>query len=240
MPPVCDLSTRLRKYLAWAGVTRAELFADDRTRKQITFYDLRATGITWMAIRGDGHLRIQSRAGHSDFRTTQGYIREAESLEGAVRPDEVFPELPPELLAARIIGGGQGFAQLGGLATAVSSGVRVAKHADSEVESSGVCADVPVLLPLRIPLGTLQEPAQTQGVPQSGPRSAKNPAENAPADLRGVVDGMAALLWLDGELDAFLAAGGDEGAELAATLRRARADAAERGPTTKRSAEGGR
>ena len=41
MPPVCDLSSRLRQYLEWAGVMRAELFANDRSRKQVTFYDLR-------------------------------------------------------------------------------------------------------------------------------------------------------------------------------------------------------
>jgi integrase len=46
MPPACDLSKRLRQYLEWAGVTRAELFANDATRKQIGFYDAtRATGI---------------------------------------------------------------------------------------------------------------------------------------------------------------------------------------------------
>jgi hypothetical protein len=57
MPPACDLSSRLRQYLEWAGVTRAELFAGDKTRKAITFHDLRATGITWMAIRGDDPLK---------------------------------------------------------------------------------------------------------------------------------------------------------------------------------------
>ena len=46
MPPECDLSGRLRQYLQWAGVERAELFANDATRKQMTFHDLRATGIT--------------------------------------------------------------------------------------------------------------------------------------------------------------------------------------------------
>src|SRR5262249_31950037 len=67
MPPACDLSPRLRQYLRWAGITRAELFVDDATRKNITFHDLRATGITWMAIRGDEPLKIMQRAGHEDF-----------------------------------------------------------------------------------------------------------------------------------------------------------------------------
>lgn len=92
MPPECDLSKRLRDYLKRAGVTRAELFANDATRKQVTFYDLRASGITWMALRGDEPLRIMQRAGHAEFTTTMGYVREAETLG---RTETPFPELPP-------------------------------------------------------------------------------------------------------------------------------------------------
>jgi integrase len=98
MPPMEDWAQRLRKYLGedWAGVTRAELFANDATRKQITFYDLRATGITWRAVRGDDPLKIMSGAGHRDFRTTQGYIREAEMLRDGF--GSAFPALPARLL----------------------------------------------------------------------------------------------------------------------------------------------
>lgn len=92
MPPECDLSKRLREYLKRAGVERAELFANDATRKQIRFYDLRATGITWMAIRGDEPMRIMRRAGHKEFSTTMGYVREAETLGDVGEP---FPPLPP-------------------------------------------------------------------------------------------------------------------------------------------------
>lgn len=46
------MGSRARAALRTAGVGRRELFANDRTRKWITFHDLRATGITWMAIRG--------------------------------------------------------------------------------------------------------------------------------------------------------------------------------------------
>lgn len=95
MPPMCDWSARLRKYLRWAGVERAELFANDATRKQITWHDLRATGITWMAVRGDDPTRIMHRAGHENMATTMGYVREAESLE-YLRGD-VFPPLPEAL-----------------------------------------------------------------------------------------------------------------------------------------------
>jgi integrase len=143
MPALCDLSDRLRQYLRWAGVTRAELFANDKTRKQITFHDLRATGITWMAIRGDDHLRIQARAGHASFSTTQGYIREAENLDGVISASEVFPALPPHILA-KTSGHGPGNAGLGGDEADGSEGDEVQMSAESCVvdtaESSTVAA----------------------------------------------------------------------------------------------------
>jgi integrase len=93
MPSPGMLSRKLRAYLEKAGVERAELFAeDDETRKAITFHDLRATGITWCAARGDDPLRIKQRAGHSSFSTTEGYIREAENLGASF--GTVFPPLP--------------------------------------------------------------------------------------------------------------------------------------------------
>lgn len=102
MPPECDLSERLRQYLRWAGVDRAELHVTDKTRQQMTFYGLRATGITWMALRGDEPLRIQQRAGHKEFKTTQGYIRAAEELEHSISSTDVFPALPPEVFSSGI------------------------------------------------------------------------------------------------------------------------------------------
>lgn len=65
---------------------------------RVTVYDLRGTGITWMAIRGTEPLKIQSRAGHNNFQTTQGYIREVEALREGF--GEVFPPLPSSLLGA--------------------------------------------------------------------------------------------------------------------------------------------
>jgi hypothetical protein len=82
--------------------TSAEVLAEraprlaDRTRKAITFHDLRATGITWCAVRGDDRLNIKQRARHSTFSTTEGYIREAENLGEGL--GAVFPGLPPSLL----------------------------------------------------------------------------------------------------------------------------------------------
>lgn len=53
----------------------------------MTWHDLRATGITWRAVRGDEPLE-----------TTQKYIREAEVIRDGF--GEVFPPLPASLLGA--------------------------------------------------------------------------------------------------------------------------------------------
>ncbi len=90
-----DRAILLRQHLKAAGVQRAELFTDDAHRKHITFHDLRATGITWAAVRGDDPLRIKQRAGHRSFSTTEGYIREAENLREGF--GTVFPLPPPDL-----------------------------------------------------------------------------------------------------------------------------------------------
>ncbi len=90
------LAPRLRRYIRRAGIEREELFTTDATRKAITFHDLRATGITWCAVRGDDALKIKQRAGHSGFGTTEGYIREAENMRDGF--GAVFPPLPAELL----------------------------------------------------------------------------------------------------------------------------------------------
>ncbi len=99
VPSVGVLSRKLKTYLTRAGVTRADLFTRDETRKAMTFHDLRATGITWCAVRGDDPLKIMQRAGHADLATTQIYVREAENL--AAGFGAVFPELPSALLTPR-------------------------------------------------------------------------------------------------------------------------------------------
>lgn len=87
-------ASTLRSALQKAGVSREELFINTRTHKHITFHDLRATGITWLAVRGDEPLKIQRRAGHSDLATTQRYIRTAEDAGGAHAFGTLFAELP--------------------------------------------------------------------------------------------------------------------------------------------------
>jgi integrase len=96
MPPVEDLSATLRDHLQRAGVTRRELFDNSKTQKRMTFYDLRATGITWRAVRGDDPLAIMQDAGHLNFSTTQMYIRTARVL--APGFGEVFGPLPASLI----------------------------------------------------------------------------------------------------------------------------------------------
>ncbi len=86
----------LRAWLKKAQIKRAELFRNSPTHKRMTLHDLRATGITWLAIRGDDPLKIQQRAGHTDFKTTQRYVRTAETVAGEF--GKPFPELPPVLL----------------------------------------------------------------------------------------------------------------------------------------------
>ncbi len=102
MPPEEDLSERLRKYVGWAGVTRAALFVDPKhkTLKRLTWYDLRATGITWRAVRGDNPTKVHLAAGHEDLKTTLVYIRTAEA--SAPTFGEVFPALPGEVLSVAL------------------------------------------------------------------------------------------------------------------------------------------
>jgi integrase len=96
MPPFCEWAKSLRHYLKLAGCVRADLFANDETRRHIDFHDLRHTGITWRAIRGDDPKKIQRGAGHTEAAMTDKYINEAEIFgEGF---GEVFPTLPLALV----------------------------------------------------------------------------------------------------------------------------------------------
>ncbi len=96
MPSPGMLSRKLRLYLERAGVTRPELLVPTPTSKAMTFYDLRATGITWCAVRGDDPLKIKQRAGHQAFATTEIYIREAENIRAGFGVP--FPTLPEGLM----------------------------------------------------------------------------------------------------------------------------------------------
>ena len=96
MPSQSGLSTALRDHLRKAGIDRPDVFADDETRKHLTFHDLRASALTWMAARGDDPLKIKARAGHADLQTTEGYVRTAGEVAGQI--GDVFPPLPASVL----------------------------------------------------------------------------------------------------------------------------------------------
>ncbi len=96
LPPVEDLAATLREHLQRAGVTRADLFEQSDGTKRITFYDLRATGITWEALAKTDTLTIMQRAGHTEYKTTLGYIREAEAV--GYEAGEPFPALPARVV----------------------------------------------------------------------------------------------------------------------------------------------
>ena len=107
------MADRLRGWLSRAGVTRAELFDEtSTTTKPLGFHDLRATGITWMAVRGDEPLKLMQRAGHADYATSALYIRTAEAVRDGF--GAVFPPLPAELLGGAEPTGGAHEAKTGG------------------------------------------------------------------------------------------------------------------------------
>ena len=96
MPRHRDLAEKLRDWLRVAKVDRAELFTSDATRINLRWHDLRASHVTWSAVRGDSPALIMTRVGHEDWETLKKYLRQAEALvEGF---GDVFPELPECLL----------------------------------------------------------------------------------------------------------------------------------------------
>ncbi|MFI5296729.1 MAG: tyrosine-type recombinase/integrase [Polyangiales bacterium] len=94
-----DFASGLRADLLLAGVDRHELhhWSKNPPRDWMTMHDLRTTGITWMAVRGDPLLIVKTRAGHSDIKMTAHYINMAAMMRQA-RYGEVFPPLPQVLL----------------------------------------------------------------------------------------------------------------------------------------------
>ncbi len=97
MPPPEDRAELLRKDLQTAGVTRGALFVEgDPSQRAITFHDLRDTCLVHMAVRGDSPIAIQWRGGHTDFKTTQGYLDRGRVE--ARRIGEPLPPLPPGIV----------------------------------------------------------------------------------------------------------------------------------------------
>ncbi len=85
-----------RDDLVTAGIDRQALHNATATRKAMTFHDLRATAVTWAAIRGDSELQIRARSGHETLAVLSDYVREAAAIREGF--GEVFPALPECLL----------------------------------------------------------------------------------------------------------------------------------------------
>jgi integrase len=97
MPPTEDRAELLRKDLKAVGVTREALFVEhDPLRRAIVFHELRDTGLVHMAVRGDSPIVIQWAGGHTDFKTTQGYLDRGRVE--ARRIGAPLPPLPPGLI----------------------------------------------------------------------------------------------------------------------------------------------
>lgn len=92
----------LREHLRAAGITRTELYSSDDTSRRLRFHDLRSSGLTWMALRGDTQMQMQGRAGHRSFDMTAVYVRTAENLRSTGEAiGTPFPPLPASLLGRK-------------------------------------------------------------------------------------------------------------------------------------------
>ena len=107
---VCDLSSLrdmargLRRWLKHAGVDRVQLHEGTTVSKQLRWHDMRATGLTWLAVEGMSPTTIRDIAGHTQTSMTDRYMRAAGILRGG-RFGQVFPTLPD---GARQTGGAFG------------------------------------------------------------------------------------------------------------------------------------
>jgi integrase len=95
-----DAAGELRDHLKRSGVRRQALHRSTATSLAIRFHDLRATGITWAALRGDAAIEIRDRAGHAELEQTNDYMRRAS---GAGDIGEPFPSLEILVLEPTLI-----------------------------------------------------------------------------------------------------------------------------------------
>ncbi|MDI1484491.1 site-specific integrase [Polyangium sp. y55x31] len=131
------MARRFRLAMQTAGLDRPDLYIADDLHKRMTFHDLRATGITWMAMRGDSTHVIMQRAGHQNFNSTLVYIREGEALRG--NAGEVFPPLP----ACLLVPAGEGSAGGGNLSENYRGGTTPTSQVSvksSESEPGAYCS----------------------------------------------------------------------------------------------------
>ena len=106
-PRFTHLAEVLREDLMKAGVKRASLHVRRQGSQPIRFHDLRATGITYMAIRGDSDQDVRERAGHADFETTLLYIRRGHLALSSAAIGRPYAALPACVLGESSSGGGE-------------------------------------------------------------------------------------------------------------------------------------
>lgn len=88
----------VRAALRAAGLTRADLFADDDARRPMGWHDLRASYVTARLVRGDDAAAVCEQAGHESLSTTRGYQRTARALGG--RFGAYFTPVPADVVGA--------------------------------------------------------------------------------------------------------------------------------------------
>jgi integrase len=77
---VVPISEDLLGYLKWESGEQARVtrqFCEDIGITSVKFHDLRATFITNLLARGESLARVMSIVGHSELKTTNGYLRKA-------------------------------------------------------------------------------------------------------------------------------------------------------------------
>ena len=102
VPPSEDCAELLRADLWTVGARRPELHESDAARTAVWFHHTRDTHLTMMATRGDSPIAIQWRGGHTDFKTTQGYLSRGQTE--ARRIGVPLPPIPASILAGPEVG----------------------------------------------------------------------------------------------------------------------------------------
>jgi len=97
LPSLRDMARGLRRWLRNAGVEREALHYGTTVSKPLRWHDLRATGLTWLAVEGQSPSAIRDIAGHTQTAMTDRYVRSAAMLRGG-RFGLPFPTLPAALL----------------------------------------------------------------------------------------------------------------------------------------------
>jgi len=97
LPPFEDLAANLRDHIARAGIIRRELTDSSKTSVRLRFHDLRATGISYLAMLPEmTGFDIRDYAGHTELSTTDKYVRRGRKARDSVAAP--FGPIPPSLL----------------------------------------------------------------------------------------------------------------------------------------------